>query len=221
MECEFCKIVSKKVSAEILSENDAALAFLDRSPVTAGHALVIPKRHATDLTELNRDEHAEFSRLIGLLSGAMKESLHCDGVMAVANEGLGQGVDHYHVHLLPRFSGDQIKNPLFPRMKYEDDYEKLMTAKKIRESAKKHRQSEFSREFLVEFSARLSSFSEDLDSGIYHARLKEFQKSRRSLLSPFSPQSESLESLKSVLKEDRLLAANFLRDVLMKENRGE
>ena len=54
-ECIFCKSVKKEIPADIVFENDHILAFLDINPVNAGHTLIVPKQHCTDLLDTPDD----------------------------------------------------------------------------------------------------------------------------------------------------------------------
>lgn len=108
MDCLFCEIIAKQIPATIVYEDDHVLAFLDITPRTTGHTLVIPKTHAPNLLELPDGE-------IGPLFGAVKHvatmltrALAPDGITIGMNQGRasGQEVDHLHVHLLPRWHGD-------------------------------------------------------------------------------------------------------------------
>ena len=62
--CIFCKIALKKIDAKIIDENENAIAFLDASPLTAGHTLVITKKHYTKLQEVELDQMAHLFNLL-------------------------------------------------------------------------------------------------------------------------------------------------------------
>lgn len=90
-------------------ENNLAVAFEDKFPVTEGHTLIIPKRHYDDFFLSTREERGAMyelieSRKIELLE---KDSL-IDGFNVGVNIGLsaGQTVFHVHLHLIPRRTGD-------------------------------------------------------------------------------------------------------------------
>ena len=54
--CIFCKIGQKKIDANIIDENENAIAFLDAFPLTAGHTLVITKNHYAKIQDVEFDE---------------------------------------------------------------------------------------------------------------------------------------------------------------------
>ena len=95
--------------ARVLLRNGAAIAFRDAYPVTPGHTLVIPVRHVASFFESTPEERAS---MLGLLDAA-KQKLQSEFDPAGFNIGIndgtaaGQTVDHLHVHLIPRYSGDQ------------------------------------------------------------------------------------------------------------------
>lgn len=107
-ECLFCKIASGEIHAEIIYENDGAVAFLDISPIAPGHTLVVPKYHAPTLRDLPEHLTAPVFRAVQECSGMLIEALRPDGISYGINEGAatGQTVEHIHIHLAPRFKDD-------------------------------------------------------------------------------------------------------------------
>ena len=53
MDCLFCKIIQKKVQANIIEENEGAIAILDTHPVSDGHTLLITKEHFINISQIN------------------------------------------------------------------------------------------------------------------------------------------------------------------------
>lgn len=106
--CIFCAIVAGRAPARILHETDDTLAFLDINPITEGHALVIPKRHATDLHDIEPDDLAATARSAKEVAGLLTERLGCDGINLLHATGAAawQTVFHLHIHVLPRTTGD-------------------------------------------------------------------------------------------------------------------
>jgi hypothetical protein len=52
-DCLFCSIVAGEIPAEVVAEDERTITFMDISPATRGHALVIPRAHARDLYEIS------------------------------------------------------------------------------------------------------------------------------------------------------------------------
>ncbi len=102
--CPFCSLDP----AEILLENDHAVAFYDRFPVTPGHALVVPRRHVDSFFEITGEELAALWELLGRVREHLIAKRSPDAFNVGINDGVaaGQTVMHLHIHLIPRYSGD-------------------------------------------------------------------------------------------------------------------
>jgi len=111
MDCIFCKIVAGEVPAHKVYEDDLVLAFLDISHFTKGHTLIIPKSHYLDLLDTPDEVLAKIAVLAKDLATNYKPILKADGFTVKQNNGAvaGQEVMHYHVHLIPRYTGDKFK----------------------------------------------------------------------------------------------------------------
>ena len=107
-DCIFCRIALGTAPCFKVCEDDLTLTFLDLFPVAEGHALVIPKSHATDLFEMDEQTLAAVSAASLRVAGAIKRDLEPDGlgVFQLNGAAAGQTVFHYHMHLLPRSAGD-------------------------------------------------------------------------------------------------------------------
>lgn len=107
-DCIFCKIVDKKIPAEIVYENDDVAAFLDVEPHAPGHTLIIPKDHAELLENLPDDKIGPLFSAVKRVVELIVEGLEADGATIGINQGAaaGQVVGHLHIHILPRFEGD-------------------------------------------------------------------------------------------------------------------
>jgi histidine triad (HIT) family protein len=108
--CIFCDIVSGKAPASIVYEDDTLLAFLDIGPVNPGHLLVIPKRHAPYLADLDEATGARMFTVAMRLAAALRATPHirCEGINLFLADGEAafQEVFHTHLHVFPRFAGD-------------------------------------------------------------------------------------------------------------------
>jgi histidine triad (HIT) family protein len=110
-DCLFCKIIAKQILAQIVYEDDHALAFLDIHPHAPGHTMVIPKTHAPNLLELPPEEIGPLFVAVQHVGEMLSKAFAPDGMDGItmgANQGRasGQEVDHLHVHLLPRWHND-------------------------------------------------------------------------------------------------------------------
>ena len=106
--CIFCKLANGEIPTRTVYEDDSFRVILDLGPATKGHALILPKSHATNLYELPDDVAAKVLPLAKKIATQMKEKLGCDGLNLVQNNGevAGQTVMHFHLHLIPRYVGD-------------------------------------------------------------------------------------------------------------------
>ena len=107
--CVFCRIVAGAAPASVVYGDDDVLAFLDIAPITPGHLLVIPRRHATYLADLDERDGARMFQVAQRLAGALRLSgLRCDGVNLFLADGAAafQEVFHAHLHVIPRWVGD-------------------------------------------------------------------------------------------------------------------
>ena len=105
MECVFCGIVDGRVPASVVYGDDLVLAFCDIEPVTAGHTLIAPKRHAAWLAEVD-DASADRMFAVGRQVGAAaRAALACPGVNLFLADGAAawQTVFHVHLHVIPRW----------------------------------------------------------------------------------------------------------------------
>lgn len=107
--CPFCAILRGEAPASLVHEDERCVAFMDIHPVRPGHALVVARRHAVHLHELDADERAalfELATRVGVAQGAA--GLPRQGGTVVVNDGpaAGQHVPHVHLHVIPRARGD-------------------------------------------------------------------------------------------------------------------
>ena len=109
--CVFCRIVAGEIPCFKLFEDEATLAFMDINPAHDGHCLVILKEHCPTIFEIGEAELAAVAGAAGKLARAVQRALSPDGLNLVqANgEGAQQSVKHFHIHVLPRRLGDELK----------------------------------------------------------------------------------------------------------------
>lgn len=132
MDCIFCKIINKEISARIVFENEHTLALLDIMPTNPGHALVVSKEHFSDLLSVSDNALQEIIKTVKLVARAITEGLKSDGFNIIQNNGrvAGQMVDHLHFHIIPRKSGDGFEH--WNGTKYSSDEEADNIAEKIK-----------------------------------------------------------------------------------------
>ena len=116
-QCLFCAISHGKIPALIVSEDKRTISFMDISPATRGHTLVIPREHATDIHSINQDDLFACIKQAQRLANRMIERLKADGVSLINSNGRAawQSVFHFHIHVIPRYKGDPLQLPWIPK----------------------------------------------------------------------------------------------------------
>lgn len=107
--CIFCKLANGVIPTNTVYEDGEFRVILDASPATKGHALILPKEHYANLFEIDDEVLAKAAKLAKKVVTHEKEALGCDGYNLVQNNGeaAGQTVFHFHMHLIPRYAGEE------------------------------------------------------------------------------------------------------------------
>ncbi len=126
-DCIFCKIANGEISSKALYEDEEFKVILDLAPATKGHALILPKEHATNLYELPEELAAKTLVLAKKMAIEMTDKLKCDGFNLVQNNGeiAGQTVLHFHMHLIPRYVSDGQKINWVPGDVSQEELEEI------------------------------------------------------------------------------------------------
>ena len=129
-DCIFCKIVAGELPAPIVDEDERTVAFMDISPATRGHALVVPRRHWRNLLEIDREDLAATVLAAQRLASRVVERLGADGVNLLNSCGSAawQTVFHFHLHVIPRYEGDPLRLPWTPAQGDKEEIEAAAAA---------------------------------------------------------------------------------------------
>jgi len=108
--CIFCRIANGEIPSATIYEDDMFRVILDINPASKGHALILPKEHYANIFEVPDEVAARSVVLAKKIMTKMKDIVGCDGYNLLQNNGIsaGQTVFHYHVHMIPRFEGDNM-----------------------------------------------------------------------------------------------------------------
>lgn len=106
MDCIFCDIISKKADAYIIFENEHVCCFLDKYPINKGHVLVIPKKHYPEFTDVDKESLSQVILIAQKIAEALERLLDTDGITIMQDNGIFKDVEHYHMHIIPRFLKD-------------------------------------------------------------------------------------------------------------------
>ena len=139
-ECIFCKLVAGQIPSQRVHENALTLAFMDLGQVNPGHVLVATRRHAATLLDITAEEAAAVMRTARRVARAAQAAFAPDGITLLQASGAvaGQTVGHFHLHVLPRHTGDGV-DLAWPRKEPGpaalDDYAERLRAALAREEA--------------------------------------------------------------------------------------
>ncbi len=106
MGCVFCE--QEDIQARVIVDTGLARAFPTIVPITPGHTLVVPNRHVGSIAELTVDERNAVFDLAEMVKQALRTSVRAEGFNHAWNENemAGQSVSHFHLHIVPRTTGD-------------------------------------------------------------------------------------------------------------------
>ena len=103
-DCIFCKIIKGEIPSIKVYENNQVFAFEDINPVSLGHTLITPKKHAQNLWEITPEDLSAIHLASQKVSRAIKKAINAAGIACLQLNGraVNQVVMHYHLHLIPR-----------------------------------------------------------------------------------------------------------------------
>lgn len=109
-DCIFCQIVQKRIPAFTVYEDEKCLAFLDINPLAPGHTLIIPKEHMESIFDISEDLLQHIAAIAQKLAKNMREKIGAEGVNLFQASGPAaeQSIQHFHLHVIPRKSGDNL-----------------------------------------------------------------------------------------------------------------
>ena len=117
--CIFCKIIKGEIPSMTIYEDDVVISYLDINPDSNGHTLIIPKKHYTDLVDIDDATLSHIMSVARNLKKLLEDKLKIDGLTLIQNNGDVQEVKHYHLHLKPYYKEKQEILPI------DDIYNKI------------------------------------------------------------------------------------------------
>ena len=118
----FSRIVNNEIPAYKVAEDEEFLAFLDISPVTKGHTLVIPKKEIDYLFDLDDDLYTGLHLFAKKVAAGIKKAVNCKKVGVLV---LGLEVPHAHLHLIPMQNEADAMNFSNPMKLEKAEFEKI------------------------------------------------------------------------------------------------
>ena len=132
--CIFCQIVTGKIPANKIYEDDHILAFLDIQPATMGHTLVMTKHHYDNFLSTPKDDMHWMMNVAQRIGQIQMTMLNARGVNILTNAypAAGQTVLHVHMHVIPRYSpDDRLRIDMLPANKTTDHQLPLIAAQLV------------------------------------------------------------------------------------------
>lgn len=110
MDSIFTKIIKREIPAHIVYEDDLVIAFLDITQATLGHTLVVPKAQHENIIDIPEDLSGKVFEVVTKVSKAIQKAFQPIGINILSNNGsfASQSVFHFHVHIIPRYQGDDL-----------------------------------------------------------------------------------------------------------------
>jgi len=109
-DCIFCKIIRGEIPSDKVYEDENVFVFLDIHPVNKGHTLIIPKKHSTNVYDIEAEDLSNVIKTAQKIAITLKQVLNMDGVNIHMNneKSGGQAVFHTHIHVIPRYADDGL-----------------------------------------------------------------------------------------------------------------
>jgi histidine triad (HIT) family protein len=127
-DCLFCKIVEGSIPSRKVYEDDACIAFLDIFPANRGHTLVIPKKHSLDIHDTDPETYGAVAQSAKRVADLLRGSLKSEGttILQMSREAGWQTVFHLHIHVIPRWSGDNLHKPWDIKAATDEELEEVL-----------------------------------------------------------------------------------------------
>jgi histidine triad (HIT) family protein len=107
-QCLGCRLANKEQVVHLIYENDKLSCILDHDPFNAGHTMILPKQHLEESHEFSDEMNLSIMRAVQLLSKAINELYTPDGITICQNGGIFSELTHYHMHVVPRYTGQNF-----------------------------------------------------------------------------------------------------------------
>jgi len=127
----FCRVIAGSEPAQLVLDDEVAVAFLDHRPVFPGHVLVVPRRHIETLVDFEPDELGPFFERVQRVTAGVQTAMEAHGSFVAMNNVVSQSVAHAHVHVVPRRRKDGLRGFFWPRLRYGSDAEMAEIATRI------------------------------------------------------------------------------------------
>jgi histidine triad (HIT) family protein len=103
------QIISRELEAVIVYESEDVIAFADHDPISIGHILIAPKHPYKTFIEIPEIVLAEIFSVAKIIYKRLEITFKPDGLSFIQNNGIFNELDHYHLHIFPRYANDKFK----------------------------------------------------------------------------------------------------------------
>lgn len=127
-DCIFCKIINGDIPCYKIYEDEKVLAFLDISPLSKGHTLVVPKNHSENIFDITEEDLCYIMKVIKKISSNIRNIYSPEGIVIRQNNGekAGQSVFHTHFHIKPVFNGTTVVSEIDHRKEIPEEDMKVI-----------------------------------------------------------------------------------------------
>ncbi|WP_042474004.1 HIT family protein [Bacillus ndiopicus] len=108
MTCLGCNLANKEIAVNVVFENDEVCCILDHNPYNEGHVLILPKKHFRYLDELDENTACSVMQAGQIITRAIKKLFDPDGITICQNGGTFDELTHFHMHVVPRYEGQNF-----------------------------------------------------------------------------------------------------------------
>jgi len=126
-QCIFCQIISGKIQAKKIYEDDKVVGILDINPANPGHTLLLTKEHYSIMPQVPDEDLSYISMVVKSMSNSMLRSIDAQGTNVLVANGIaaGQRAQHFMVHLIPRKENDGVDFVLPQRAMEQNDIDAI------------------------------------------------------------------------------------------------
>lgn len=110
MECVFCKIINKELNSYTLFEDKITKVFMDINPSSNGHILIVPIKHYENIKDIDLETMNHINVIVKKMYKLINKKLNPEGITILQNNGLGQDIKHYHMHMIPKYENNKLKD---------------------------------------------------------------------------------------------------------------
>jgi histidine triad (HIT) family protein len=135
-DCILSKIAKKQIKAHIFYEDDEFISFLDINPITEGHSLLIPKKEAETIHDLDEKQQKALGTAIYNVSEILKKKYGINiSILNTSGKEASQSVPYFHIHLVPRKKEDRLWDGKKSKVIYDrsSGFKRLSPSKQILE----------------------------------------------------------------------------------------